>query len=93
MSAFDLSGQLIHTDSRGQGNALLRLGDILHWNPERVSVQAGLQNTVLSFQRSYFPIIEVRLDCNARPLRMLTLVEQSSLVSCVRPRPEKHCTP
>ncbi|KAI0930201.1 hypothetical protein AcV5_006978 [Taiwanofungus camphoratus] len=39
----------------GQGNGIMRLNDIISW-PE-VSIKAGSQRTVLSFQRGYVPFL------------------------------------
>jgi hypothetical protein len=47
------------TPSLFKGNALLRIGDVLRFSPVAVSVGAG--STTLSYQKGYFPILEVCL--------------------------------
>lgn len=40
-----------------KGNALLRIGDVLRFSPVEVDVGAG--SSKLSFQKGYFPVLEV----------------------------------
>ena len=40
-----------------KGNALLRIGDVLRFSPVDVDVGAG--SSKLSYQKGYFPILEV----------------------------------
>ncbi|KZT10660.1 P-loop containing nucleoside triphosphate hydrolase protein [Laetiporus sulphureus 93-53] len=47
-------GQLL-LSTLSSGNALLRINDIIRWSD--VSVSAGSQKTVLSFQRGYLPLL------------------------------------
>ena len=42
-----------------QDNALLRIGDILRWEP--ISMRAGSSRTTLSFQRGFLPLLKVCL--------------------------------
>ena len=41
-----------------KGNALLRIGDVLRFSPVAINVGAG--SSTLSYQKGYFPILEVR---------------------------------
>jgi hypothetical protein len=41
-----------------KGNALLRIGHVLRFSPVAINVGAG--SATLSYQKGYFPIIEVR---------------------------------
>ena len=40
-----------------KGNALLRIGDVLRFSPVAVDVGAG--SSTLSYQKGYFPVLEV----------------------------------
>jgi len=40
-----------------KGNALLRIGDVLRFSPVAVDVGAGF--STLSYQKGYFPVLEV----------------------------------
>jgi hypothetical protein len=47
----------IHTDN-AQGNGVIRIGDILRFEPVSIRAATG----VLSFQKGYLPIFEVFLS-------------------------------
>jgi len=40
-----------------KGNALLRIGDVLRFSP--VAVDVGVGSSTLSYQKGYFPVLEV----------------------------------
>ena len=50
-------------------NGLLRIGDILAWNP--ISVKAGSNRQTLSFQRGYLPLL--RVSSSLRIIRFVNI--------------------
>ena len=46
-----------------QGNALLRIGDVLRFEP--VDTAIGNGRGALSFQKGFFPVLEVWIDAPA----------------------------